>query len=303
MNDTPEQEEPEVQDEQQEQEGQEVEVVEAVQEELPVATLDADPAAMTRLEHILEALLLAADQPLSMEQLQRLLGTDLGVGKKELRSALDQLGSRIGSGASELREVSSGFRIQVKADYAEWVGRLWQEKPPRYSRALLETLALVCYRQPITRGEIEDVRGVAVSSNILRTLLERGWIRELGVKEVPGRPALFGTTSQFLDDFGLRSLDDLPALPEIKDLEQLDAALARLAEQVQAVGVAEAGDDAQPAEEVAESEVIEGGEAVPEEEVEALQGGPVTEANAPLDEDRSPDEVREDGSDGEPRPQ
>jgi segregation and condensation protein B len=293
MNDTPEQEEQDVQEA--EAAVQEV----TVQEELPVANVDADPAAMTRLEHILEALLLAADQPLSMEQLTRLLGADLGVGKKELRSALDQLGNRIGSGASELREVSSGFRIQVKADYAEWVGRLWQEKPPRYSRALLETLALVCYRQPITRGEVEDVRGVAVSSNILRTLLERGWIRELGVKEVPGRPALFGTTQQFLDDFGLRSLDDLPALPEIKDLEQLDAALARLAEQAGAIGAAEAGDDAPPAEEAAEaeapvaaaadeSEVVEGGEAVPEEEVEALQGAPVSEANAPLPDDEPP---------------
>lgn len=260
----------------------------AVQEELPVATTEADPAAMSRLEHILEALLLAADQPLSMDQLQRLLGTDLGVGKKELRSALDQLGVRIGSGASELREVSSGFRIQVKADYAEWVGRLWQEKPPRYSRALLETLALVCYRQPITRGEVEDVRGVAVSSNILRTLLERGWIRELGVKEVPGRPALFGTTPQFLDDFGLRSLDDLPALPEIKDLEQLDAALARLAEQAEHVGepaavtMEVAVPDATPAEVAAMAEAGVG-EAAAEERAAAEaaeEGSPAEEGSA-----------------------
>lgn len=198
------------------------------QTELPVSEVTADPAALQRLEHILEALLLAADQPLSLDQLFRLLGADLGVTKKDLRSALDQLAVRVGQGACELKEVGSGFRIQVKRDYAEWVGRLWQEKPPKYSRALLETLALICYRQPITRGEIEDIRGVAVSSNILRTLQERGWIRELGVKEVPGRPMLFGTTPQFLDDFNLRSLDELPALPDIKDLDQLDAALARL---------------------------------------------------------------------------
>lgn len=198
------------------------------QAELPVSEVAVDPAALKRLELILEGLLLAADQPLSVEQLHRLLGADLGATKKDLRAALEQLGERIAQGASELKEVGSGYRIQVKSDYAEWVGRLWQEKPPKYSRALLETLALICYRQPITRGEIEDVRGVAVSSNILRTLLERGWIRELGVKEVPGRPALFGTTPQFLDDFNLRSLDELPALPEIKDLDQLDAALARL---------------------------------------------------------------------------
>lgn len=205
------------------------------QAELPVSEVAVDPAALIRLEHILEALLLSSDQPLSLDQLHRLLGADLGVTRKDLRSALDLLGQRIEPGATELKEVGSGFRIQVKRDYTEWVGRLWQEKPPRYSRALLETLALVCYRQPITRGEIEDIRGVAVSSNILRTLLERGWIRELGVKEVPGRPMLFGTTPQFLDDFNLRSLDELPALPEIKDLDQLDAAMARLEQAAAAV--------------------------------------------------------------------
>lgn len=218
----------------------------AAQAELPVSESATDPAALTRLEHICEGLLLASDQPLSMEQLHRLLGVELGVTKKDIRAALDQLGARVGQGASELREVGSGFRIQVKADYAEWVGRLWQEKPPRYSRALLETLALVCYRQPITRGEIEDIRGVAVSTNILRTLLERGWIRELGVKEVPGRPALFGTTHQFLDDFNLRSLDQLPALPEIKDLDQLEAALVRLEQSASEVRVAAVSDESAP---------------------------------------------------------
>ena len=126
---------------------------------LELAGSGPDAAALKRLEYVLEALLLAADQPLSIEQLHRLLGAELGVGKKDLRTALDQLGQRIGDGASELKEVGSGYRIQVKRDYAEWVGRLWQEKPPKYSRALLETLSLICYRQPITRGEIEDVRG------------------------------------------------------------------------------------------------------------------------------------------------
>lgn len=189
-----------------------------------------DPSALARLERIVEALLLSADQPLSMDQLQRLLGAEPGVTRRDLRAALDLLGARVGQGALELREVASGFRIQVRSQYAGWVARLWQEKPPKYSRALLETLALVCYRQPITRGEIEDIRGVAVSSSILRTLLDRGWIRELGYREVPGRPALFGTTQQFLDDFNLRTLDQLPALPEVKDLEQLEVSLARLAD-------------------------------------------------------------------------
>lgn len=221
------------------------------QAELPVSEVATDPAALTRLEHILEALLLASDSPMSLDQLSRLLGPELGATKKDLRAALDQLGERVAHGATELREVGSGFRLQVKADYAEWVGRLWQEKPPKYSRALLETLALICYRQPITRGEIEDVRGVAVSTNILRTLLERGWIRELGVREVPGRPALFGTTHQFLDDFNLRSLDQLPSLPEIKDLDQLEAALARLGEAAQQAAVAGASDETGEAAEAA----------------------------------------------------
>ena len=177
---------------------------------------------------ILEALLLAADGPLSIEQLVKLVGSEFNLGKRELREALTLLAGRHTATASELVEVASGWRLQVRPQYAEWVSRLWQEKPPKYSRALLETLALIVYRQPITRGEIEEVRGVAVSSNILRTLLERGWIRELGHKEVPGRPALFGSTAQFLDDFNVKSLNQLPSLPDIKDLEQLEAALARL---------------------------------------------------------------------------
>jgi len=141
---------------------------------------------------------------------------------------------RYAGSASELQEVAGGWRLQVRAEYGEWIGRLWQEKPPKYSRALLETLALIVYRQPITRGEIEDVRGVAVSSNIVRTLLERGWVREVGYQEVPGLPALYGTTPQFLDDFNLKSLDQLPALPEIKDLEQFEMALARLGQETAA---------------------------------------------------------------------
>lgn len=187
-----------------------------------------DESRYEKLQKILEALLLASEQPLSMEQLHRLLAADLGVGKKDIQQALEQLQTTLQSRAAELQEVASGFRIQVRRDYAEWVSRLWQEKPPKLSRALLETLALVVYRQPITRGEIEEVRGVALSPNIVRTLLERGWIREVGQKEVPGRPSLFGTTAQFLDEFNLKSLDDLPSLPEIKDPAQLEAALLKL---------------------------------------------------------------------------
>lgn len=198
-------------------------------EEAPVLAQETpDESRYDKLEKILEALLLASEQALSLEQLYRLLAADLGVGKKDIREALERLASSLSGRAAELQEVASGYRIQVRRDYAEWVSRLWQEKPPKLSRALLETLALVCYRQPITRGEIEEVRGVALSPNIIRTLLERGWIREVGQKEVPGRPSLFGTTPQFLDEFNLKSLDDLPSLPEIKDPAQLEAALLKL---------------------------------------------------------------------------
>lgn len=196
------------------------------------------------VEQVLEALLLASDQPLSIEHLYRMLGNELGVTKKDLRDALGRLHASLDGRAAEVREVASGFRIQVRADYAEWVSKLWQEKPPRLSRALLETLALICYRQPMTRGEIEEVRGVALSPNIIRTLLERGWIREVGVKEVPGRPSLFGTTHQLLDDLGLKSLDQLPSLPEIKDPQLLEAALERLGEQMHEVS--HVADDAEP---------------------------------------------------------
>jgi segregation and condensation protein B len=181
-----------------------------------------------RLEKVLEALLLASDQPLSLDQLQRLLAPDAPINKAEIREALERLRESYEGRAAELREVASGYRLQVRAEFSEWIHRLWQEKPPKLSRALMETLALICYRQPITRGEIEEIRGVSLSPNITRTLIERGWIREVGVKEVPGRPALLGTTQQFLDDMNLKSLDQLPTLPEVKDLAQLEAALAKL---------------------------------------------------------------------------
>jgi segregation and condensation protein B len=208
-----------------------------VDPETPVTETQADaelphPAPATldyaHLSRVCEALLLASDQAVTLEQLVKLVAVDFPVSKRDLRLALEQLDQRLQDGAAELREVASGWRIQVRSDYADIVARLWHDKPPKLTRALLETLALICYRQPITRGEIEDVRGVAVSSNILRTLLERGWIREVGVKEVPGRPSLFGTTPQLLDDLNLKSLDQLPELPAVKDMEQLEAALTRL---------------------------------------------------------------------------
>ncbi|WP_290576558.1 SMC-Scp complex subunit ScpB [Algiphilus sp.] len=196
----------------------------------PDGVPDSAAEAASDLENILEALLLASDQPLSLNALQSLLAEDGAGDRKALRAALERLQRRYEGTALALTEVASGWRISVVDDYAAWVHRLWQEKPPKLSRALLETLAIICYRQPVTRSDIEEIRGVTVSANILRTLGERGWVREAGVREVPGRPALLITTSQLLDDLGLRSLDELPSLPEIKDPEQLEAALARLAE-------------------------------------------------------------------------
>lgn len=219
--------------------------------ELDMPAPEGSVANTGELEQILEALLLASELPLPLDNLQRLLGRELGVGKKDIREALERLAQNLEGRAAEVKEVASGWRIQVRKDYAEWVSRLWQEKPPKLSRALMETLAIICYRQPVTRGEVEEIRGVALSPNIIRTLSERGWIREVGVKEVPGRPALFGTTHQLLDDLNLKSLDDLPSLPEIKDPDQLEAALSRLGESLP-VAVAES----EPAEESATIEPV-----------------------------------------------
>ena len=180
-----------------------------------------------RTKHILEACLLVAARPLSVAQLEALFADDGERPTREgIRAALDALREDYAERAIELVEVASGYRLQSRAEVQHWVSRLFQEKTPRYSRALLETLVLVAYRQPITRGEIEEVRGVAVSSNIVRTLQERQWVREVGYKDVPGRPALLGTTRQFLDYFNLKRLEDLPTLGELKDLDAFDAVLA-----------------------------------------------------------------------------
>ena len=180
-----------------------------------------------KLKNVLEAILLSADRPLKLNQLAALFEEDKDrPTNDELRKALLEFGEDCESRGYELKDVASGYRIQVKQEYAPWVSRLWDEKPARYTRALLETMSLIAYRQPVTRGEIEDVRGVSVSSNIIRTMLERNWIRVLGHKDVPGKPELFGTTKEFLDYFNLKSLDDLPSLAEIKDLDKVYPELA-----------------------------------------------------------------------------
>ncbi|MEH3023686.1 MAG: SMC-Scp complex subunit ScpB [Pseudomonas oryzihabitans] len=172
-----------------------------------------------QLAPLLEAILLAAGRPLTLERLAELFEEYERPEPAHLRAGLAVLGGSCRKRGFELKEVASGYRLQVREKYASWVGRLWEERPPRYSRAMLETLALIAYRQPITRGEIEEVRGVAVNSQIVKTLLERDWIRVVGYRDVPGRPAMFATTKTFLDYFDLRSLDQLPPLAEVRQLE------------------------------------------------------------------------------------
>jgi segregation and condensation protein B len=175
------------------------------------------------LRNVLEAAMLAAGRALSLDDFLALFeGSPEAPDRESLRAALDALGASLAERPLELVQVASGYRLQVRQEYSLWLGGLFSERPPRYSRALLETLALIAYRQPVTRGEIEEVRGVAVSSNIIKTLMEREWIRVLGHREVPGRPALYGTTREFLDHFGLRGLDGLPELAEIRDLDRLE---------------------------------------------------------------------------------
>lgn len=178
-----------------------------------------------KLRNIVEAALLAAGRPMSIEQVLNLFPENEAPERQDVRDALQALESDYAERGIQLREVASGWRIQVREEMSPWLSRLWQDRPARYSRALLETLALIAYRQPITRGEIEDIRGVSVSSNIMRTLMERGWVRVVGHRDVPGRPGMYATTREFLDYFGLKRLEDLPPLAEIRDLDSINVEL------------------------------------------------------------------------------
>ena len=171
------------------------------------------------LAPLLEAFLLASGKPQSLERLFELFEVGERPEPPVFKKALELLRKSCDGRAFELKEVASGYRLQIREKYSPWVGRLWEERPQRYSRAMLETMALIAYRQPITRGEIEDVRGVAVNSHIVKTLLEREWIRVVGYRDVPGKPAMFATTKGFLDHFNLKSLDELPPLAELRELE------------------------------------------------------------------------------------
>ena len=193
----------------------------------------------TEIKHFIEAALLAAGRPLNIDQLKDLFDGRTAPEKVEIRDAIATLNEEYKERGIVVSEVASGFRMQVKSSMAERLNKLWEERPPRYSRALFETLALIAYRQPITRGDIEEIRGVSVSSNIIRQLLERDWVRVVGHRDIPGRPAMFGTTKTFLDYFSLKRLDDLPPLADLSDWESLRVQLNLPEVEEQAVTSAE----------------------------------------------------------------
>jgi segregation and condensation protein B len=207
------------------------------------------------LKHVVEAALLAAGKPLTLDRLVELFAAKGSApDRATLKQVIDALSADYQGRGIELKEVATGYRIQVKRSMSDWLQPLWEERAPRYTRALLETLALIAYRQPITRAEIEEVRGVVVSTNIMRTLLERNWVRVVGHRDVPGKPAMFGTTKDFLDYFGLKKLEELPTLAEIKDgfpelspqtdlVETLESAAEGEAVTLPAAPLAGAGED------------------------------------------------------------
>ena len=225
----------------------EIDELEQIDEQLQVAIEnahatehdDSEDAATTEQEqneikelnkdqnNIIEAALFAAGEPLSVDKLGQLFEEFERPSTQQIKSSIAQIMESMEGRGVELIEVGNGYRFQAKADYAAWLQRLWEKKPPRYSRALLETLALIIYQQPITRGEIEDVRGVAVSTHIMKTLQEREWVKIVGYRDAPGKPALFGSTKQFLDYFNLKSLDELPPLQDLVDFEELEQKLGQ----------------------------------------------------------------------------
>ncbi|MBN2689047.1 MAG: SMC-Scp complex subunit ScpB [Gammaproteobacteria bacterium] len=175
----------------------------------------------SEIKKIIEGLLFATDRPLSIADIIKFLGETSGLDKKQIASIIENINHDYDDRGVELKETASGYRFQVRDKLAPWISKLWEERPPRYSKALLETLALIAYRQPITRGEIEEVRGVSVSSNIIRTLEERDWVKVVGHKDVPGRPALYVTTNKFLDYFNLKNLKELPTLSDARDINEV----------------------------------------------------------------------------------
>ena len=178
-----------------------------------------------KLIQIIEAALLSASRPLTIEEILRLFPKDQTPDKEDIKETLDEIEELCTNRGVELKRVSSGYRMQVKQSLSEYIAKLWEEKPQKYTKATLETLALIAYRQPITRGEIEEIRGVSVGTQLIRGILERGWIKIVGQRDVPGRPSLYATTKEFLDYFGLQHLRELPDLPDLPDVNSLDMEL------------------------------------------------------------------------------
>ena len=248
------------------------------------------------LKHIIAATLLAAGRPVTSQQLLELFDERERPTTEQLTAALELLAGEYAPRGIELIEVASGWRIQVRPRAADFVSRLWQERPSRYSRALLETLALIAYRQPITRSEIEEIRGVSISSTIMRTLQERSWIRVVGHREVPGRPELLGTTREFLDYFGLRSLDQLPTLAELKDVETIGVQLELPA------GDAPAADDESEAEADADADALDAAAQESDAQSEDAASGeegedPDSSTSLVAAEEQEPRSIREPDSD------
>ena len=208
-----------------------------------------------KIKCIIEAALMVSDTPLTVAQIEALFAKDMEIVDRELiKAALEVLQEDYRDRGIELKEVASGYRVQVKSEYAGWVNRLFEERPPRYSRALLETLAIIAYRQPVTRAEIEDIRGVGISSTIIKTLEEREWIRVVGHKDIPGRPELLATTREFLDYFNLKKLSDLPTLAEIRELSILNPDLFDALEKLENRGTGIAAQTAAIVQEVTQDE-------------------------------------------------
>jgi segregation and condensation protein B len=249
------------------------------------------------IKHVVEAALLAAGRPLTLDRLTELFAAKGSAPERAtMKRVLEALAADYAGRGIEVKEVANGYRIQVKRSMSDWLQPLWEERAPRYTRALLETLALIAYRQPITRAEIEEVRGVVVSTNIVRTLLERSWIRVVGHRDVPGKPAMFGTTKEFLDYFGLKKLEDLPPLAELKD------GLPELSPQTDLIDTLEAKAEAAEA-----AEAEEGGAVIAEPadaDADAAPEATDATANIGFETDDEDDEADLDGPDlVEPEPE
>ena len=178
-----------------------------------------------KISQVIEAVLLSASRPIDVQEIERVFPEDEKPTREEIRQALQEIEEQCKDRGVELKKVSSGYRLQVRQSLSSYVAKLWEERPQRFSKATLETLALIAYRQPITRGEIEEIRGVTIGTQLMRGLMERGWVKIVGQRDVPGRPSLYSTTKEFLDYFGLQHLRELPELPELPDLQSLDMEL------------------------------------------------------------------------------